>query len=396
MLKQVYEQVSKSSDDAANAFLNYGFAAVEAPYNTLDLPEIQPDERTGMQLYHHVASAVDLKGLDVLEVGCGRGGGTSFIFDQLEPARMVGVDLAERAVANANRAYGRPGLTYEVGDAENLQFDDQSFDVVLNVESSHCYPNMDRFLAEVFRVLRPGGHLLMADLRQVEEVADLQTYLSESGLDVVVEEDITANVVTALEQESDRRIALIEGSSPKAMWPQMKDFAGVVGTSGFEQFANRDRLYLRFVARRPAQAPSALVADRSELASTAPPEPVAATGTESAPQPPTEPSLPDSAAQPASQASPDAEVSDSSAAAGATPAAPSAAAPARLTSPGSAAPRRNRGVLPSRRSSKARRAATTRSSARPTRSLPIAERRGRRGRQAPIARRRPSSGGNSW
>lgn len=252
-LKQVYEQVSKSSGDS-NSFLNYGFAALEEPYTTLDLPEDQVDDRTGMQLYNHIASAVELKGLEALEVGCGRGGGTSFVFDRLGLRRMVGVDLAERAVADASRIYGRPGLTYEVGDAENLRFNNESFDAVLNVESSHCYPNMDRFLAEVFRVLRPGGHLLIADLRPAEDVGEFRSFLVDSGLEIVVEEDITANVVKALEIDSDRRVAMIESTAPKASWAQMKDFAGVAGTPGFGRFADREVLYTRFVARRPAPA----------------------------------------------------------------------------------------------------------------------------------------------
>ena len=58
-----------------------------------------------------------------------------------------------------------PGLAFEVGDAERMPFPDASFDAVVNVESSHCYPSMPAFLSEVRRVLRPGGHFLYADLR---------------------------------------------------------------------------------------------------------------------------------------------------------------------------------------------------------------------------------------
>ena len=51
------------------------------------------------------------------------------------------------------------------GDAQNLPFPDESFDAVINVEASHIYPNFERFLGEVARVLRPGGHFLYADFR---------------------------------------------------------------------------------------------------------------------------------------------------------------------------------------------------------------------------------------
>jgi ubiquinone/menaquinone biosynthesis C-methylase UbiE len=56
-------------------------------------------------------------------------------------------------------------LDFVRGDAQNLHFPDQSFDAVINVEASHIYPNLERFLGEVARVLRPGGHFLYADFR---------------------------------------------------------------------------------------------------------------------------------------------------------------------------------------------------------------------------------------
>ena len=51
-----------------------------------------------------------------------------------------------------------------MGDAENLPFDDASFDVVTNLESSHTYPDIRAFLGQVRRVLRPGGWFLHTDL----------------------------------------------------------------------------------------------------------------------------------------------------------------------------------------------------------------------------------------
>ena len=51
------------------------------------------------------------------------------------------------------------------GDADNLPFADQSFDAVINIEASHCYPRLSHFLADVARVLRPGGHFLYVDAR---------------------------------------------------------------------------------------------------------------------------------------------------------------------------------------------------------------------------------------
>lgn len=51
------------------------------------------------------------------------------------------------------------------GRAERLPIRDASVDILLNVESSHLYADMDAFLREVFRVLKPGGYFCWADLR---------------------------------------------------------------------------------------------------------------------------------------------------------------------------------------------------------------------------------------
>jgi ubiquinone/menaquinone biosynthesis C-methylase UbiE len=58
-----------------------------------------------------------------------------------------------------------------------MPFPDASFDAVINVESSHCYPSMGRFLSEVHRVLRPRGSLLFADLR----TSDVWTFSIDSS-----------------------------------------------------------------------------------------------------------------------------------------------------------------------------------------------------------------------
>lgn len=69
-------------------------------------------------------------------------------------------------------------MTFVHGDAENLPFPDESFDAVINVEAAHLYPDYPRFLREVARVLRPGGHFLYADLR---ERGYLATWESETA-----------------------------------------------------------------------------------------------------------------------------------------------------------------------------------------------------------------------
>src|SRR5262245_45298137 len=160
--------------------MNYGYATTE-PHTLVLEPADDPD-RHWVQLYHHVAGAIDLRGSRVLEIGSGRGGGSSFIKRYLKPAHMIGMDLSKHAVEWSQKRHRLDGLEFRVGDAEKLSFDDGTIDAVINVESSHCYPSFDKFLAEVHRVLRPGGHFLYADFRAQDDIPDWQKSLHNCGL----------------------------------------------------------------------------------------------------------------------------------------------------------------------------------------------------------------------
>ena len=144
-------------------FLNLGYE--EDPPMALPLAASDEPNRFSIQLYHRTATQADLSGKRVLEVSCGHGGGASYLVRTLRPASYTGLDLNPAGIAFCRKRHNLPGLDFVQGDAENLPFPDQSFDAVINIEASHCYPQFPRFLAEVARVLRPGGHFLYADLR---------------------------------------------------------------------------------------------------------------------------------------------------------------------------------------------------------------------------------------
>jgi ubiquinone/menaquinone biosynthesis C-methylase UbiE len=91
----------------------------------------------------------------VLEVSCGHGGGASYLTRTLKPASYTGLDYNPDGVTYCRKHHHLPGLDFVHGDAENLPFPDESFDAVINVEASHAYPQLSRFLAEVARLASP-------------------------------------------------------------------------------------------------------------------------------------------------------------------------------------------------------------------------------------------------
>jgi ubiquinone/menaquinone biosynthesis C-methylase UbiE len=112
----------------------------------------------------HIPAAADFaggRGLKVLEIGCGLGtDGAQFAE---AGADYTGVDLTEAAVELARRHFELFNLlgTFRTADAENLDFADESFDLVYSHGVLHHTPETEKAIQEVYRVLRPGGRAVV-------------------------------------------------------------------------------------------------------------------------------------------------------------------------------------------------------------------------------------------
>jgi SAM-dependent methyltransferase len=98
---------------------------------------------------------------NVLEVGSGPGRLAVKLAELASDIQVTGVDISPEMVERANARAARSGLAdrveFLVGDVTALSFPDASFDVVVSTFSLHHWPNPARGLAEIYRVLRPGG-----------------------------------------------------------------------------------------------------------------------------------------------------------------------------------------------------------------------------------------------
>ncbi len=224
--------------------MNYGFARDEPTAARLHLESVDEADRYCIQLYAHVLDGVDIGGADVLEVGSGRGGGASWMSRYLGPRTTTGLDFAASAVALSRRERRGPGLTFVRGDAQALPFDAESFDVVVNVESSHCYASMETFVSEVSRVLRPGGHLVWADLRDAVDVATTREQLASSGLVSVRASDITEEVLHAMRLDDARKAGLVRDWIPRPFQAAFRPLGGLDGTRNPQEMAAGTVRYL--------------------------------------------------------------------------------------------------------------------------------------------------------
>jgi SAM-dependent methyltransferase len=104
-----------------------------------------------------VAAVVEAQPRRELEVGCGWGELAEWVARETE-AEVVALDLSPRMVELARER----GVNAQLGDVQELPFADAEFDVAIAAWMLYHVPDLDRGIAELARVLRPGGRLVVA------------------------------------------------------------------------------------------------------------------------------------------------------------------------------------------------------------------------------------------
>jgi SAM-dependent methyltransferase len=225
--------------------LNYGYSSEpEESVVPLDHPEFYC-----LRLYEHALRETPIEGAEVLEVSCGRGGGARFVADTYRPKKLIGVDLSPENVRLALERARAPNLAFLTGRAEQLDFPDESFDVVINIGASHLYDDRRQFFDEAMRVLRPGGYFCYTDGCWADD--DCTEDLLTAGFELLERREITANVLRALRKDSPRRAALFDAMPNRELREQYKDWGGVVGYRAFQRFEAGQTRYFSHRLRRP-------------------------------------------------------------------------------------------------------------------------------------------------
>jgi acyl transferase domain-containing protein/SAM-dependent methyltransferase/acyl carrier protein len=240
----VTRRLERSGVGDVSFFLNYGYlslgagdeARAEVPAGTFN--------PSSVRLAFELIGRTDLAGRKVLDVGCGRGGTVALLAEVFE-AEATGVDLSPEAIAFCRRMHRHARVRFEVGDAEHLPFDDAAFGAVTNIESSHTYPNLRAFLAEVRRVLASGGWFLYTDLLPVQRWAEVRALLDPLGLSLVADRHITPNVLASCDEVAATRAQAFKEASAA-----MDNFLAVPGSAVYEQMRSGAWEYRIVRARR--------------------------------------------------------------------------------------------------------------------------------------------------
>lgn len=191
-----YSQANKSK----KRFLNLGFEGDDAP----ELQEEDLGNASFINLYHEITREVDLANKSVLEVGCGRGGGAYYMAKYRQAAQVKGIDLSTVNITICNEQNQFPHVSFSEADATNFSFEDEQFDVIINLESSHCYKAKDLFFECVAKNLKSGGTFAYSDLFNADRVEINEEMLRKCGFRIEQKKDITAGVLKSIDINSEK------------------------------------------------------------------------------------------------------------------------------------------------------------------------------------------------
>lgn len=243
--QRLYDALARRNP--ALKFLNFGY----------DDPDTQPDEKdeaevaaASRRLYDAVLMGFPAAGR-VLEVGCGRGAGASFVLSSRQIGEYVGIDLSvehARLCRGCLRADAR--ARFAVADARQLPVASASFDAAYSIEAAQHFEDRPRCFREVARALRPGGQFFLGAIWRADEV-ESDDAMAACGLRVNEHEDITSHVLRSLARSSVVRHRIVDSLEwPENLRPLLLSFVGVRGSEIYEWFVSGQLVYHRFVLQR--------------------------------------------------------------------------------------------------------------------------------------------------
>jgi SAM-dependent methyltransferase len=246
--RRFYDAVARRNPELP--FLNYGYATPgdPAPFD----PGISPLAIVCRRLYEQVLMPFPSGLNDVVEIGCGRGGGAYFLLEQQPQLRYLGLDLSPEHIRVCRARFtGRTSAHFSIANATRLPVPAQQFDAAFSVEAAHHFGDLDGFYRQVARALRPGGWFFLTGIWRPNQPATEPEPGPAQGFEVIEREDISPNVVVSLARTTELRKQLIASLQlPERFQPLLLSWAGVVGYGVYQSLVSGSLRYLRFRLRR--------------------------------------------------------------------------------------------------------------------------------------------------
>lgn len=167
MVRQTRETTARTVDFHDQALTEFDGWAESYDRSILQTLLFKPSYRAMLAEVGRWRDETNRRCAEVLDVGTGTGTFVQMLVGENLASRAVGVDFSPNMCQVARDKAARLGYGHRAefvnADSERMPFDDASFDVVTCANSFHHYPNQQAAVREMFRVLRPGGRLILVD-----------------------------------------------------------------------------------------------------------------------------------------------------------------------------------------------------------------------------------------
>jgi ubiquinone/menaquinone biosynthesis C-methylase UbiE len=182
---EFYTDINKFFESTNVDFMNHGYYP---SYTFIKKEDI--DFKNQLSLYLSLFDNLKIKNKNILEVGCGRGGGIKKISKYFNFKEIHACDLNQENIKYC-KTNNKKNINFKVSNAEYLDYEDNYF------ESSYNYKNYPLFFNEVKRVLKPDGIFLYADLGKTIHRFPEFFYMFKN----IIRTDITENVANSCKDD---------------------------------------------------------------------------------------------------------------------------------------------------------------------------------------------------
>ena len=240
------------------------FALYELKYHKILLnncgfhpTELATENGLQYQFYLELLKAAALpldQPLKILEIGCGQAHGGLFLLQNhfAEQSTYTGIDISDLAIHYCKRKYRHLGNAAFVTSHNAPAFADQTFDIVISVETT--YPRQTQNLQEIYRLLKPAGLLIFAETYNMQDNANHDLKLLDSGFTIINKINVTENIVAAFINDNERKLAYLKKLSwlPKKPLAFLGNYFGIVNSARFISYQSGQRNGFIYAAQKPA------------------------------------------------------------------------------------------------------------------------------------------------
>lgn len=251
-----YEVLYRLSPARKMWFFNGGYLPLDPDY--VSYPEFAGEDHSAMM--YHQAGHTMIKDhapapTDILDVGCGQGGGLVYLSRLYPQARLTGTERSQSAVRLARRRTRKLiEADIERGISGGLAFPDNRFDMVVSV-GAPTYFGLTLFVEEAGRVLKPGGLVSFSGgYRQGDHAAveaEIRAAAEKEGLEMLAYRNITPHTFASLKADLPRREAALK----RVPWPfslYAYRWADMPGSPEYQEYEEGKRADFAAVLRKPA------------------------------------------------------------------------------------------------------------------------------------------------